>query len=202
MPYIPPVDENEEMIDAPDIYWEISFAQLVKEYKVQKTERQKYNILKNDSGKFTQNQINEYINPYISLVERNEGDILFRINELTDMHIDRINPTQDLITTDERINAVRQLYERATNKDNPNRDQVKIEPALRGRISSKIMSYNLYDNQKYKLIEELLEAIEESFGVKNELDLKLKKMKTFMPEGKIQDLEGNEINMVNDSSSS
>jgi hypothetical protein len=33
-PYIPPKDENEEMIDAPDIYWEISFAQLVKEYKV------------------------------------------------------------------------------------------------------------------------------------------------------------------------
>jgi hypothetical protein len=38
-PYLPPKDENEEMIDAPDIYWEISFAQLVKEYKVQKTER-------------------------------------------------------------------------------------------------------------------------------------------------------------------
>lgn len=64
------------------------------------------------------------------------------------------------------------------------------------------MSYNLYDNYKYKLIEELLEAIEESFGVKNELNLKLKKMKTFMPEGKIQDLEGNEINMINDMSSS
>jgi hypothetical protein len=57
-------------------------------------------------------------------VERNEGDILFRINELTDMHIDRIkiNQTQEMITTDEKINAVRQLYERATNKDNPNRD--------------------------------------------------------------------------------
>jgi len=26
VPYIPPKDENEEMIDAPDIYWEISFA--------------------------------------------------------------------------------------------------------------------------------------------------------------------------------
>lgn len=25
-PYLPPKDENEEMIDAPDIYWEISFA--------------------------------------------------------------------------------------------------------------------------------------------------------------------------------
>jgi len=43
VPYLPPKDENEEMIDAPDIYWEISFAQLVKEYKIQKTERQKYN---------------------------------------------------------------------------------------------------------------------------------------------------------------
>jgi hypothetical protein len=116
--------------------------------------------------------------------------------------MDRIDNGENLITTDEKINAVRQLYERATNKDNPNRDLVKIEPALRGRISSKVMSYNLYDNEKYKLIEELLEAIEESFGVTNVLDLKLKKMKTFMPEGKIQDLEGNEINMVNESGSS
>ena len=109
------------------------------------------------------------MNPYISLVERNEGDILFRINELTDMHMDRIKDSYALRSTDEKINAVRDLYDRATNKDNPNRDQVKIEPALRGRISSKIMSYNLYDNEKYRLIEELLEAIEESFGVTDEL---------------------------------
>jgi hypothetical protein len=34
VPYLPPKDENEDMIDAPDIYWEISFAQLVKEYKI------------------------------------------------------------------------------------------------------------------------------------------------------------------------
>ena len=47
IPYLPPKDENDEMIEAPDIYWEINFAQLVKEYKVQKTERQKYNILIN-----------------------------------------------------------------------------------------------------------------------------------------------------------
>jgi len=135
-------------------------------------------------------------------VERNEGDILFRINELTEMHIDRVNHAQNLITSDEKINAVRQLYERATNKDNPNRDQVQIEPALRGRISSKIMSYNLYDNEKYQRIEELLEAIEESFGTKNELDVKLRRQKTFVPDSKIQDLEGNEINMLDDSQSS
>jgi hypothetical protein len=52
-PYLPPKDENEEIINAPDIYWEISFAQLVKEYKIQKTERQKFTILKNSPGKFS-----------------------------------------------------------------------------------------------------------------------------------------------------
>jgi archaellum component FlaC len=101
-------------------------------------------------------------------VERNEGDILFRINELTDMHLDRIEERCD--TIDEKINAVRNLYEQATNKNNPNRFHFKIEPALRGRISSKVMGYNMYDNEKYQLIEELLEAIEESFGITNELD--------------------------------
>jgi hypothetical protein len=140
-----------------------------------------------------------YVNPYITLVERNESDILFRIDELTKMHLDRIEGSQDFLTDDEKINAVRDLYERATNKDNPNRDQIQIEPVLRGRISSKIMSYNMYDNHKYKLIEELLEAIEESFGMGNELELKLKHMKTFLPDSKIQDLEGNEINMIHDS---
>lgn len=87
------------------------------------------------------------------------------------MHMDRIPGGSELRTTDEKINAVRSLYEQATNKNNPNRDQVKIEPALRGRISSNIMSYNMYDNEKYKLIEELLEAIEESFGISNELNV-------------------------------
>ena len=66
------------MIDAPDIYWEISFAQLVKEYKIQKTERQKYNQLKN-LGQFNADHVRDYIDPYIKLVERNERDILFRI---------------------------------------------------------------------------------------------------------------------------
>ena len=76
----------------------------------------------------------------------------------------------------------------------------KVELTI-GNVIARL-SYNLYDNEKYRLIEELLEAIEESFGVTDELGLKLKKMKTFMPEGKIQDLEGNEINMVNESGSS
>jgi len=37
--YEPYVDENDEVIDAPDYYFEINFSQLVKEYKTQKMER-------------------------------------------------------------------------------------------------------------------------------------------------------------------
>jgi hypothetical protein len=44
--YKPSVDENDEVIDAPDYYFEINFAQLCKEYKLQKMERQKYTKLK------------------------------------------------------------------------------------------------------------------------------------------------------------
>jgi len=80
------------------------------------------------------------------------------------MHMDRIPNFDSLQTNEEKIAAVRELYDQATNKDNPNRDQVKIEDALRGRISSHVMSYNLMDNPKYKLIEELNDAIEDTFG--------------------------------------
>lgn len=37
-----PADENEEMIDAPDLYWEINFNQLCREFKLAKVEKQKY----------------------------------------------------------------------------------------------------------------------------------------------------------------
>jgi hypothetical protein len=63
--------------------------------------------------------------------------------------MDRIEGSEEFSTTDEKIDAVRNLYELATNHNNPNRDQFKIDPALRGRISSKVMSYNMYDNEKY-----------------------------------------------------
>ena len=37
-----PYDENEEMIDAPDLYYELNFQQLTKEFKIAKVEKQKY----------------------------------------------------------------------------------------------------------------------------------------------------------------
>ena len=66
--------------------------------------------------------IRDYIDPYIKLVERNERDILFRIQQLTEMHKDRIPGYDELVLNEEKIQAVRQLYDQATDKDNPNRN--------------------------------------------------------------------------------
>lgn len=118
-------------------------------------------------NQFNAEQVRDYIDPYIKLVERNERDILFRIEQLTEMHKDRIPAYDDLISREDKIAVVRDLYHRATDKDNPDRESIIIEPALRGRIESNVMSYNLMDNPKYKLIEELNDAIEETFGNKD-----------------------------------
>lgn len=39
-------DENDEMVDAPDLYYELNFEQLCKEFKLAKVEKQKYQMLK------------------------------------------------------------------------------------------------------------------------------------------------------------
>ena len=117
------------------------------------------------------------------------------------MHKDRIPGYEDLISREDKIAVVRDLYHRATDKDNPDRDSIIIEPALRGRIESNVMSYNLMDNPKYKLIEELNDAIEDTFGQKDEktqIVRGLKRLKTFAASGNMQDADGDEIDM-NDS---
>lgn len=114
------------------------------------------------------------------------------------MHKDRIPGYDDLISREDKIAVVRDLFHRATDKDNPDRESIIIEPALRGRIESNVMSYNLMDNPKYKLIEELNEAIEETFGnrdKKSEMLRGLKRQKTFAASGIMQNADGEEIDM-------
>jgi len=114
------------------------------------------------------------------------------------MHKDRIPGYDDLISREDKIAVVRDLFHRATDKDNPDRESIIIEPALRGRIESNVMSYNMMDNPKYKLIEELNEAIEDTFGQKDEkkeMIKGLKRIKTFAASGNMQNADGEEIDM-------
>ena len=168
------VDENDEVIDAPDYYFEINFAQLTKEYKVQKLERQKYTKLK-DNDHFTPEQVTQYVDKYISMMKRNEKDIYDRIVELADKHIDLCEGSENIFLQEEKIKAVKTHYTKATDWDNPNRDKYKITDEMNGRIVGNVMSYVLMDNEKYHEIEELLEVME--YG--DQEDTGLKRASTF-----------------------
>ena len=86
---------------------------------------------------------------------------------------------------------MREYYLKATDWDNPNRGDYKVEAEMNGRIIADVMSYNLMDNEKYKDIEELLEIMEspemggdQGGGVKRSstfagMDSYYKKSKTF-----------------------
>jgi hypothetical protein len=50
---------------------------------------------------------------------------------------------------DEKIQAVLKHYQKATNKNNPNRKAYKIDDSLLGNLSSGVSSYNYLANKKY-----------------------------------------------------
>jgi hypothetical protein len=106
-----------------------------------------------------------FVDKYISLIKRNEKDIFDRIVELTDKYIGNCENGDNIFIQEEKIKAVREFYNKATDWDNPNRGEYKVDAEMHGRIIADVMSYNLMDNDKYKDIEELLEIME-----KNDID--------------------------------
>jgi len=102
-----------------------------------------------------------FVDKYISLIKRNEKDIFDRIVELTDKYIGSCENSDSIFIQEEKIQAVRAYYIKATDWDNPNRGEFKVEAEMNGRIIADTMSYNLMDNEKYKDIEELLEIMEQ-----------------------------------------
>jgi hypothetical protein len=101
-------DSAEDIIEAPDFYEEINFDQRCREYKLQKVQKQKFLSLRE---KFSSEQIRNYIDPFITKIRRNEKDIIEEITKLVDSHIDRVEKHEKLTSKEERIQAVRELYE-------------------------------------------------------------------------------------------
>jgi hypothetical protein len=152
-----------------DVYKEIDFSQLYKEYVKVKKERQKYKLLKS-KGRFTPQQLKKYVDKYIAIIERNEREIYERLRDLTEAHIDRIEEAEpDMMSTEERIKTVLEYYQQATDKDNALRSTLFIDDYMHGRMINSIQSYDLMDNTKYKEIDELLLIMKETFGYNEEI---------------------------------
>lgn len=75
----------------------------------------------------------------------------------------------DMMTETEKIKTVLEYYNQATDKNNPLREQIQLEDGMHGRLLSKVQSYDLMDNQKYKDIDQLLDLMSETFGFNEDL---------------------------------
>lgn len=67
---------------------------------------------------------------------------------------------------EEKINALYELWDAGTNKDNAERDAYtgQLDKDMHGRIMSVYQTYDYLDNDKYKRIEQLLDIMQETFG--------------------------------------
>ena len=73
------------------------------------------------------------------------------------------------MTENEKIKTVLEYYQQATDKNNPLRDHIELESSMYGCILSKVQSYDLMDNQKYKDIDQLLDLMSETFGFNEDI---------------------------------
>lgn len=122
---------------------------------------------------YTSEEIKSAIDPYLELLKRNEKDLHDRCMELVELHqdgLEKFNENFESMNEEQKIDALHDLYDKATNKDNA--DKAKYIPhvdmkEMQGKVMNEIISYDLMDNQKYQRIEYLLSVMKETFGFDN-----------------------------------
>lgn len=165
----PGEDGAGDYIYSDDIFNEFNFKQLYNELKKIRQEKQRM-LIQKAKNRFTALQLKKYVDDYIAVIERNERAVYKRLRKLTDEHVEMIEGVEpDMMTETEKIKTVLEYYNQATDKNNPLREQIQLEDGMYGRFLSKVQSYDLMDNQKYKDIDQLLDLMSETFGFNEDL---------------------------------
>ena len=134
-----------------DLYEEFNFGKVYKLYKQAKKDQQRYKLQK-FKKMYTSEEIKNAIDPYLELLKRNEKDLHDRCMELVELHqegLDKFNDDLDRMSEEQKIDALFDLYDKATNKDNA--DKAKYIPhvdmkEMQGKVMNEIISYDLMDN--------------------------------------------------------
>ena len=156
-----------------DLMYEVRFGTLYKWYKKAGRDKQKYK-LQMQKDMYTEQEKRVFIYPYLDILARNQKEMRARCMELVEAHQDYI-PIEDSVYRDreladmgveEKINALYELWDAGTNKDNAERDAYSgsLDKDMHGRIMSEYQTYDYLDNDKYKRIEQLLDIMQETFG--------------------------------------
>jgi len=118
---------------------------------------------------FTDNEIKNYIDPYIKILERNSNAAWDRMIELLEMHDDVLRDdfdNYDSMDKQQKVNCLKEIYDKAVDKDNAEKALYmdKINKEMHGKVMNEYKSYDLMDNEKYQRIEYLLKVMQETFG--------------------------------------
>jgi hypothetical protein len=159
-----------------DLYDDLNFGKVYKLYKQTKKDKQRYKVQK-FKNMYTSEEIKNYIDPYLEILARNEKAIYDRCMELVELHTEglyKLNEDFESMSGDQQIDALWDLYDKATNPHNA--DRAKYLPSIdqkemMGKIMNEICSYDLMDNEKYQRIEFLLSVMKETFGFDNIVEL-------------------------------
>lgn len=156
-----------------DLLYEVNYGTLYKWYKKAGRDKQRYRQ-QIHKGVFSEVEKRIYIIPYLEQLTRNQREMRARCMELVEQHEDYL-PIDNSIYKDrefndlgveEKINALYELWDAGTNKENADRDAYSgsIFRDMHGRIKNIYQTYDYLDNEKYKRIELLLDIMQETFG--------------------------------------
>lgn len=115
-----------------------------------------------------------FIYPYLEILNRNQKEMRARCMELVECHAEHL-PIDDSyysgrelsdMGVEEKINALYELWDSGTNKDNAEREtfSAAIAKDMHGRVMNKYQTYDYMDHDKYKRLEQLLDIMQETFG--------------------------------------
>lgn len=151
-----------------DLLYEINYGTLYKWYKKAGRDKQRYRQ-QMQRGAYSEVEQRVYIRPYLETLTRNQREMRGRCMELVEQHEDHL-PIESSVYRDrefgalgveEKINALYELWDAGTNKDNAERDAHSghISRDMHGRIKNVYQTYDYLDNEKYKRIELLLDIM-------------------------------------------
>lgn len=163
-----------------DVLTEIKFSGLYRRYVQALKDVQKYKI-QLDKDVYKTEEHKYFIRKYLILLDRNVEQMREIIEEKYDIHEDIIaqaNPDLDfdILTQEQKFAALNALYDKATNKDNAERDNYRtgVRDDMHGRMLNEIQSYNYLENEKYKRCEKLLNIMNENFGFEDPIKVQEK----------------------------
>lgn len=134
---------NQGFVYSDDLFFELNYGQLYRLYQNGKKEKQRMKLQK-FKNTFTQKEVAEFVDPYLKILERNQEQLFIRLRELAEEHEQHLAEDDrelDMMTDDQRVTALYNIYSKATDKGNAESKLYASKlnlAAMNGRVMNQI----------------------------------------------------------------